>query len=455
MPFLPPALTRKIPAGPLRQFSFFLLFTLVVFYTVIVASASTRLRYQLHIGNVDVGYLTPEQAVRRLSRVYAPAAGLPLTLTYEGGMVSAPPSALGLRIDYERAVAAAFAVTQEKRWNILFRPVALPLPVTVDHSVFRRFMQPIAAACETEPRDAVAIIAGDTWTIAPANDGRGIAYNALAASLQSAVLAPAGRTVSIPLLTLPPRVTAEELAARGARSILSKFRTYFNEKDVNRSSNIRVSCEALVAYWVEPGGVFSYNAVTDRSANIHRYKEAKVYEQGRVVSGVGGGVCQVSSTLYNAALLAGLEITERHPHSLTVPYIAPGRDATVSDGVADLKFKNNTGHYLLIAVTAENGTLTARFFGQAAEPQEIIIRTAVVREIPPPVHSIKDTNLAEGEQKTVQAGKKGCQVKTWRIIKKDGKEISRALLSVDTYQPLEAVVRVGTRPTGADVKPAG
>lgn len=455
MPFPLSARLRKIAAKPVYWSSIILLLVLTAVYASAVASASALLRRNLHIGRVAVGCLTREQAVAKLKQAYAPALALPLTLTYKGGNLSASPAALGLRIDYARAVDEAFAVTRKNRWNVLFRPIVIPVPVAVNDGIMQNFFTPIAAATETAPRDAAAIVQGDTWTIEPESCGSKIDFTALASSLQEAVLAPADRTVAIPCQILPPRVSAAELSARGAEEMLSKFHTFFDESDINRSSNIRVGCEAIRTYWVEPGGILSYNGVTARSANSGRYKEAKVYEQGRVVLGLGGGICQVSSTLYNAALLAGLEIIERHPHSLTVPYVAPGRDATVSEGSADLKFKNTTGHYILIAAAVSRGRLTVRVFGRAVEPREIEIRTAVIQETIPSVLYIDDPDLAAGEQKSVQTGKKGCQVKTWRIIKKDGIETSRSLLSIDTYQPLDTIVRVGAETAAPPGGPTG
>lgn len=132
----------------------------------------------------------------------------------------------------------------------------------------------------------------------------------------------------------------QKLKERTAR--LSAYTTYFDCENSPRVSNIRLAGEKISGCVLPAGGSFSFNARVGARTVKNGFKRAKIIEDGRFVYGIGGGVCQVSTTLYNAALLAGLKVTEYHPHSLSVSYVSPSRDAMVSGTYSDLKFSNTT-----------------------------------------------------------------------------------------------------------------
>lgn len=143
---------------------------------------------------------------------------------------------------------------------------------------------------------------------------------------------------------------------------IAQYSTYFDSSQVNRTENIRLAAKALDGKLLAPGERFSFNeSVGERTAEAG-YKVAMIIVGKEFVPGLGGGVCQVSSTLYNAVSLAGLEILERHAHSLEITYVPYGQDATVAYGVLDFKFRNNTEDDLLIRSSVEGGTLTFQLY---------------------------------------------------------------------------------------------
>jgi len=139
--------------------------------------------------------------------------------------------------------------------------------------------------------------------------------------------------------------------------LISKYSTYFDSAQVNRTENIRISAKAIDGKLLAPGERFSFNAVVGERTAEAGYKEALIIEGDVFTPGLGGGICQVSSTLYNAVLLGNLEIVERHAHSLPISYVPPGQDATVAYPFLDFKFKNSLKHYLLIRSLVEENTL--------------------------------------------------------------------------------------------------
>lgn len=168
-----------------------------------------------------------------------------------------------------------------------------------------------------------------------------------------------GKTIKLNLTVQKP-----DLNTVMNSGLLAQYSTHFDSTQVNRTENLRLAAKALDGKLLAPGEPFSFNdSVGERTAEAG-YKVAMIIEGDAYMPGLGGGVCQVSSTLYNAVLLADLEVLERHRHSLPVDYVPPGQDATVSFSVLDFRFRNNTDAYLLIRSSIENNTLTFRLYGK-------------------------------------------------------------------------------------------
>lgn len=153
---------------------------------------------------------------------------------------------------------------------------------------------------------------------------------------------------------------AAEVAAGGA--LLSSRTTYYNTQNMGRAHNIELAAERIDGIVLEPKGVFSFNAAAGERTREKGFEEAPVIEKGEYALGIGGGVCQVSSTLFAAALEGGLRILESHPHSLAVSYLPPSLDAMVSTW-SDLKFMNAGAHPVRVRAQAEGGELTVSIFG--------------------------------------------------------------------------------------------
>ncbi|MCC5909789.1 MAG: VanW family protein [Clostridiaceae bacterium] len=158
-------------------------------------------------------------------------------------------------------------------------------------------------------------------------------------------------------------ITEEILRNIGIEKIISSFSTSFSTSNVPRTTNIRIATDAIDGLLLAPNQQFSFNEVVGERTVQQGYQPAGVFINGRLASGIGGGICQVSSTLYNTALNAGLEILERHPHSLPVSYVARGRDAAISWGLLDLRFRNNTDHYIYIHGRVQGSRVFFEFFG--------------------------------------------------------------------------------------------
>ena len=253
-----------------------------------------------------------------------------------------------------------------------------------------------------------------------------------------------GVQFTIDLIITQPQVTKEKLLEEIFSEELASFTTYYKVSEKQRSENVRLSAEFINDIILMPGQEFSYNnAVGERS--IERgFQVAKVYQAGKVVDGLGGGICQTSSTLYDAVLLADLEVTERKNHSLPVSYVKLGRDATVSYGTTDFRFKNNQMTPIKIDAVANGGTLTIKILGFTKDStKEVIIKTETIKVRPFTETIVEDTTMPVGSSKVVTKGSNGYTVKAYKIVKQNGVEIENKLISTDTYAPIVQVKKVG------------
>lgn len=251
----------------------------------------------------------------------------------------------------------------------------------------------------------------------------------------------------VPLKIIQPEVTIADLVEENFfPTLLAKFITRYDESAENRANNIKLSSEKISGTILMPNEVFSYNKIVGERTIKAGYKEASVYMGGKVVQGIGGGICQVSSTLYNAVLLANLEITERRNHYFITSYVSQSRDATVAYGSIDFKFKNTRTYPIKIECISKNGICQVFIYGMEEEIEyEVEIQDKVTEVIPYTTKIIKTDELAEGETIVVQKGVDGYKSEAYRILRLNGKVISKTLLSKDSYNPLQEVIKEGTK----------
>lgn len=250
---------------------------------------------------------------------------------------------------------------------------------------------------------------------------------------------------TIPLKVLKPQITVKSLGQEAFPDLLATYSTTYSTGNSNRCTNISLAARSVNGYVLMPGETFSYNSTVGQRTATRGYKEAGVYLNGEVTTGLGGGICQVSSTLYNAILLANLEIVERSNHTFKPTYVPAGQDATVSWGAPDFKFKNNRNYPIRITATAGNGSVSFNVYGlKTSDDYEVKIVSSEIGSIPFSTQYQETSSLPAGTQKITQAGSNGCKTQTYKILYKNGAEVSRKLINSDTYKPHNQVVSVGT-----------
>ncbi|MCX7709647.1 MAG: VanW family protein [Clostridia bacterium] len=240
-----------------------------------------------------------------------------------------------------------------------------------------------------------------------------------------------------------PRITYNDI--KDIQGVLSVFKTSFNPKDENRNHNIKLGCERLNSMILMPNDIFSMNQALGPRTLENGYREAPVIFKNELVPGTGGGVCQITSTLYNAVLLSKLDVLQRTHHSWPLGYIDPGRDATIAEDYIDFKFQNSTGAPIGINAEIAGNTLFIRILGKIDEQKQIVkLKSEVLEEYPAEGEEVViDNSIPDNEKVISREAKKGLKVVVYReTYSKSGELIDKEKISEDIYKPVKAQVKV-------------
>lgn len=248
----------------------------------------------------------------------------------------------------------------------------------------------------------------------------------------------------LPVIIVDPKITTQNILTKLAiTEELGNYSTSLKNKEENTIYNIRLASDVINGILIKPQDIFSFNKYVGPGEKADGYKESTIIANGVFVNGYGGGICQVSSTLYNAVLLANLPIVERYNHSVygeATKYVPLGQDAAIFYGFKNLRFKNNSDHTIVIFSKVFRDTLQVRIFGGNEDEAEVEIISKDKKLIDYQIIREKDSKLEAGQEIVVQEGVPGYQIKTYRIVRKDGEEKIK-LLAEDTYKSVPMIIR--------------
>jgi vancomycin resistance protein YoaR len=400
----------------------------------------------VYIKNIHLGQKTPREVEMILRDADLTFIGP------EGRAITAALEETGIVLDYQGIFSAAHAHGRQKKWpwsyydrlKITREGVYIPFRYWVDNRKFSQVISYLEKAFNSEAEDAYFYINsdGNEVKIIPEKNGYRIKGENLARQLEQNLSCPdIPLMIKIPYDKIPPQITALSLKEKGIVTLMSSFSTSFDPKNTDRVHNIKLAATLLDNYFLAPGEVLSLNAFFGDTTAEKGYREAPIIVGNRLMPGFGGGLCQISSTLYNAALLANLEVIERHHHQLTVPYIDPGRDATIAYNMRDLKLRNNKEHYILISPRVEDDTLTFSFFGGQMK-ERVEINTKILATFESPTEYQTNPELPPGKKEIIE-GVPGYRVEVWKLVY-EGKELkSKEKISDDNYLPYPTVIQQG------------
>lgn len=240
-----------------------------------------------------------------------------------------------------------------------------------------------------------------------------------------------------------PLITAVQLEDQKITGLLASYTTQFDPTQTARSENVRIAAKALDMAIIKPGDTLSFNQIVGERTIEGGYKDAFVIVNGQFVPGLAGGICQVSSTLYNTGLFANLSVTQRTNHDLAISYVPLGQDATVAYPDLDLKFNNNSGGYLLLRTRTNSNTLTIELYGKVKPGQEVFIGNTIESIIPVVEQRLVDGTVAHGVSVLKQQGQPGYVVKSVRTVKVNGVVVSSEPLKQSRYVALPKIFADG------------
>lgn len=258
-------------------------------------------------------------------------------------------------------------------------------------------------------------------------------------------------TITIPVTTVSPELTLEKVNDLGIKEIIAEGTSLFHGSIENRIYNVNLASSRINGILIKPGETFSFAKAVGDISSLTGYKQAYVIENGRTVLGDGGGVCQVSTTLFRAALNAGLPIVERNQHAYRVSYYeqdsSPGIDAAVYVPSVDLKFTNDTGKSILIQTIFDRAAerLTFQIYGTKDGREVVVSKPVILSQTPAPEPLYQDDpTLPQGTVKQVDWAAAGAKVSFTRDVKKDGKVILHDVFN-SNYRPWQAIFLRGTK----------
>lgn len=337
-----------------------------------------KIHSNITIQNIDVGKLTEKQAINKLRSTY------PLkdfNITYNKEKWTIKPESIDLNYHIEEMVKEAFNYTRSSSTmeNIkrksklnLKKEHNIKLKATYDEIKLSKKLEVICNKINVDAVDATfrVELTGELKTT-KSKEGREVDLSRLKEDIYDMINKKKIEDINLPVITLYPKVSTRQV--KSINSVLGEFSTSFNNS-TSRGSNIHVAGQQTSDILLMPGDTFSYNKCTGARNWVNGYKSAPVIVGGKVTNGEGGGVCQVSTTIYNAALMSGLTIDEVHNHSLPSRYVQRGRDATVSYGYTDLKFTNPFTNPVYIKNIVGNGAITSKIYGCNLDREKIIIK---------------------------------------------------------------------------------
>lgn len=256
-----------------------------------------------------------------------------------------------------------------------------------------------------------------------------------------------GKEIEIPITVLQPKVKLADISYTLYKDKLAGYTTYFDPGQAARANNLAIALNYLNGKVIMPGQIFSYNAAIGDTTVAKGYKAAATFKGGTVVQELGGGICQTTSTLYNVALMANLEIVERHQHGLPVGYVPPSRDATVYSPSLDFKFKNTRKYPVKIVTSFSNGgSLNISIFGTKEEKEyEVILSHKYLSTIPFTTKYEYDNTMPDGTQVVKSGGVNGYTSESYITKKLNGVVTYSGILSKDRYNAQQQIVKIGTK----------
>lgn len=424
------------------------------FVSVYQVVGNTRFADGIYIDDIDLSGKSYDEAEQLLKESSQKAlADINMVLVYAGEETVFGSDELGVTINYKEVLDKVYQYNRndsdslKKRFDKtaeVSRITHSLSPIQIDDSKINKTIRDYVAQYEKDADDAGAVFDKKTrtFTFTEEQNGTYIDAGLIVSQIKNKVDEKDFSPLKVTSDVINPRVTQSDLNEN--MKLMASYETVaaYNE---NRNVNIALMCEAVDGLEIKAGEVLSINELVGERTEAKGFKSAPAIVDGLTKDDIGGGICQLAGTLYNAALLADMEIVERVNHTWPSNYLTVGQDATLNWDDKDLKIKNTTDCSIFISARFEDQKVRVSLYGKSLDPGVTIkVQNEVVEELKPPKTEYRYTSeMPDGYSKTVRKGKTGYSVKVYRIYYKNGVETKRVLISWDKYSPLGKIVLVG------------
>ncbi|KAF1083827.1 Vancomycin B-type resistance protein VanW [Sporotomaculum syntrophicum] len=396
---------------------------------------------------VDLSKLSKQAAMTKLLHLEQQLQKQKVKIAYQGTDHEVTLGALGLSLNASKTIDQVLENANQmgiiKRWQARLHLIGQqPAVINLDRNKVKSALQTIV-----NPLYIPAMNAGPTVNsqgqvmVQPAKDGFRVEIDQFTKQLLEMINSNNDLSLELTTAKIKPELSTEEVTKWNIKEMIAQYTTRFNSALTGRTQNIKIAADVLDGLVVAPGEIISFNDVVGPREVDKGYQNAGIIVGNTLTEGIGGGICQVATTLYNAVLLADLDIVQRGNHNIPISYAPIGLDAAVSYGSLDLKFKNNTGSHMLIKTSVEGNYITVRIYGNNEKGKNIQLKSWVTETIEPKVVYKVDPSLEPEQSKELQKGASGYRAQAQRIVTVNGKVEQEALPS-SYYLPVEQIIAV-------------
>ncbi len=407
------------------------------------------------IGGVEVGGMTEKEAEGAVADYVAGLMGREVTIAVADAKIAATAQELGFSSDAKETVHEACQLGKSGNFFSRFQAKSeaeagekkFALENQVDDAALQAYIESNCAQFNVKAKNSKLKRVKGKFKATKSRNGVEVQTEETVKAIRQALLEGTGTEpleVAASVEVTEPKYTQEQVAK--CKDLLGEYSTSYSSSGPSRANNVKIAAGRINGTIIYPEKTFSVNKTIKDRTSENGYQSAPEYASGKVVSGIGGGVCQVSTTLYNAVINAELKVVERSPHSMVVAYVDVSRDAAISGNTKDLKFKNNTDVPVYIEASADGGTLSFKIYGEETRPEnrKIFFESQIIETIQPgPAKITEDASLPASYRAITQSAHVGYRAKLWKVIKIEGKEKKRVQINTSVYTAQPQYITVG------------
>ena len=427
----------------------------------------------VYIEDLAIGGLTKEEAKAKLEENISDLTSKQQIVFTNGDVSKAVPlSNLGMTYNIDETIDKAFDIGHHlslfERYKVakdgLKENQYFYLDRAIDETIIKQQVNSLAELFYIEPVNATLERVNRTFVTTKEENGAKLDVEATSQKVVDALNKldsdkEDSLTIEVVTEVISPEFTEASLA--DCQTLVSSFSTSYNNSDQNRNENLKVAAHKI-SRTLLPDEIFYLSNQLEPFTEEEGYKNAGTIVNGKIEDSLGGGICQVASTLYNTVLLTDLEVVYRQNHSLAVSYVPLGRDATYNTGSIDFQFKNNTGYPIFIDGYCENNQVIVSIYGHKSMKTDYTIKfeSVVTEEIPAPETKYEDDPTLEVGKEVVDVrALDGKRVSLYKLYYDGDKLVNKVLVNTSYYRPRAAIIKKGTKKPASDnnssTKPVG